>query len=233
MRKILMSLLVVTIALFGCADKKTGGSISLSATTGGSSTIIKKGRLSARTQATMLITDFQIQIRDVVFKLKSSGSNDTLSLGFRGPYQLDLRTETDAVQATIGNANVPNNTYEAVRFKFHKSRNLPANHPLFDRSIYMKGTIDGKPFEMWHDTSENFDIAEKSGGVTVSDNALNIKIVFNMQQFLASEVSINLSSATDKDGDGLIEINPGSGSDNTTLADQLKRNIKAAAELVK
>lgn len=97
----------------------------------------------------------------------------------------------------------------------------------------MKGTIDGKPFEMWHDTSENFDIAEKSGGVSISDNSLNVKITFSIQQFLTSEVNINLATAVDSDGDGVIEINPGSGSDNKTLADQLKRNIKAAAELVK
>jgi hypothetical protein len=42
----------------------------------------------------------------------------------------------------------------------------------------MEGTIDGVPFEFWHDTSENFDF-ENAGGIVVSGSEVNVVVQFD------------------------------------------------------
>jgi hypothetical protein len=56
-----------------------------------------------------------------------------------------------------------------------------------------------------------------------------------MDQFLSSLNQIDIGLATDGNGDGVIEIYPNSedGTDNRDIADQLKDNIKTAADLIK
>lgn len=179
----------------------------------------------------VIITDFKLSIRDVEFK-KDESELDSTEVEFRGPFDIDLMSETDAISQTIGTVEVPDGTYKIVRFKLHKSTDRLVTDPLYDRSIYMKGTIDGVEFEFWHDTSENFDI-ENLNGIIVSGNSVDIKVQFIIDQFLNSLHTIDLSLATDEDQDTIIEINPDDDDGNGSIADDLKENIKEAADLIK
>ena len=223
------------LMLSSCSEDGSFGTVNLSVAIKGSNVINKGGRTGGRTKAVIEITDFQISIRDVVFKVDDDNNNgiddDTLDIGFRGPFLLDLLSGADALSQSIGSAEVPNGTYQELRFKFHKSEDGASSGPLNGKSILVKGTIDGTPFEMWHDTSENLDIG-KSTGVVVADNSVSIEVTFSIDQFLTSEVDVDLSQAVDGNGDGLIEINPNDPDGNKDLAEQLKRNIKAAADLL-
>lgn len=181
----------------------------------------------------VIFTDFRISIRDVVFKNDDDDSNDfnTDDIHFRGPYQIDLLDGSDALSQTIGNVFVPDGLYKELRFKLHKDDDLPLTDNLFDRSIYMEGTIDGVPFIFWHDTGENLDVG-RSTGVLVEGNVVNFTVEFDISQFLNSLHEIDLSLATDNNNDGLIEINPHDNDGNQDIADQLKDNIKMAADLL-
>lgn len=179
------------------------------------------------------LTDFKISIRDVVFKNESDpdSSLDTDEIQLRGPYQVDLLDGGDAVTQTIGTATVPDGMYREMRFKFHKDEDLPATDALFDKSIYIEGTIDGKPFVFWHDTSENMDVG-RSTGVEVAGGVVNYTVTFHISQFLSSLNQIDLSTATDGNQDGVIEIFPNDEDGNQDLAYQLKENIKATADAI-
>jgi len=159
-------------------------------------------------------------------------ADDSTEIGFRGPYQLDLLNGSDAITQTIGTVEVPNGTYRQLRFKFHKDEDLASSEPLFDRSIFITGKINDKPFELWHDTSENLDVG-KSTGVIVSGNEINLTVNFTVSQFLNSLHVIDLSTAEDKNQNGLIEINTNDPDGNKEIADLLKENIKVAADLLK
>lgn len=181
--------------------------------------------------AEVIITDFQISIRDIIFKsdLDDDGvPDDSTDVAFRGPFAIDLLDPTGALEQSLGNTEVPVGAYQELRFKFHKTRDVAADHPLYDRSIFIAGTIDGTPFEMWHDTSENLDIG-KSTGVIVDENGVDIQVTFTVDQFFQA---MDISTAQDTDEDGIIEIDPDNNDDNKDLADQLKENIKAAADLL-
>jgi hypothetical protein len=179
----------------------------------------------------VVIEDFRLSIRDVEFKNDDS-QLDSADVQFRGPFDLDLASATNALSQTIGDAVVDPGLYKVLRFKLHKSREREASHVLYDRSLYMNGSINGVPFEFWHDTSENMDL-EDDLGIQVTEEQVEVSVLFHMDQFLSSFHSIDLSQAADNDGDGLIEINPDDDDDNGWLADELKENIKYAADLIK
>lgn len=177
------------------------------------------------------IDDFRLSIRDIEFKNNES-QLDSMEVQFRGPYDLDLASPADALSQTIGSTEVDPGLYRVLRFKLHKSRDRESSHVLYDRSMYMQGSIDGVPFEFWHDTSENLDL-ENESGIQVSEGLAQVTVLFHMDQFLSSLYSIDLAKASDSDGDGIIKINPDDDDSNGGLADQLKENIKYAADLIK
>ena len=181
----------------------------------------------------IIFTDFKISIRDVVFKNDNDENSnlDTDEIQFRGPYQIDLLNGSDALTQTIGNAFVPDGLYKELRFKFHKDEDLATTNDLYDRSIYIEGTIDGIPFVFWHDTSENLDIG-RSTGVLVQDDIVELTIQFEISQFLNSLNNLDLSQAKDENNDGLIEIYPNDEDGNQDIAYELKENIKMAADLM-
>lgn len=227
MKKILLLLLAVAIFASCSDDEDENGKVML--TFEGVNETMKP--TLKKVIAEVVFTDFKLSIRDVEFK-KDESDLDSNNVEFRGPFDVDLMSETDALTQTLGTVDVPDGTYKVVRFKLHKSTDREMSDVLYDRSIYMKGTINGLPFEFWHDTSENFDI-ENLGGIVVSGNTVEISVKFVMDQFLSSLYTIDLSLATDEDQDNLIEINPDDDDSNGEIADKLKENIKAAADLIK
>jgi hypothetical protein len=231
-----MLLVSGVVLLSGCSEDEPSpvGTVNLSVSSSGSNSF-STARIMGRSKADIVITDFQISIRDVIFKsdVDDEGvSDDSTEVAFRGPYQVDLLNGSDALTETIGSAEIPNGIYEEVRFKFHKDEDLSTDQPLYDKSIFISGTIDGMPFEMWHDTSENLDLGKNSGGIVVDDNVVNLTVDFTIDQFMSSLVQIDLSDAVDGNQDGMIDINPNDSDGNKEIADDLKENIKAAADLL-
>ena len=232
MKKLFFILTTIALAagLTSCnSNETTTGVVNLKAQVSGSTTINTGGRLAAVIE----INEFMISIRDVSFKNEDDANPefDTLDVRFRGPYQLDLLNGGEALTETIGAAEVPNGSYKELRFKLHKDEDLAPTNDLYDRSIFLAGTIDGTPFEMWHDTSENLDVG-RSTGVIVLDNEVSLTVNFTIDQFMNSLHQIDLSQAVDGNQDGLIEINPNDPDGNKDLADELKDNIKEAADLM-
>ncbi len=186
------------------------------------------------------VTDFLLSIRDIEFKVDETAADSTADVFFEGPYAIDLLDEAGPLTQSLGETEVPASTYQSIRLKLHKTREVDPTSPLYDRSIFLAGTIDGTPFEMWHDTGENLDIGE-ANGIEVGQFATTVTVDFSLRSFLDQSanaadggVLIDLSTATDGDGDGLIEINPNSddGQINKDLADALKDNIKLVADIV-
>ena len=232
MKKLFLSLIIIGLAagLISCNNNETTtGVVNLKAQVSGNTSINTGGRLAAAVE----ITEFMISIRDVSFKNEddSNPEFDTLDVKFRGPYQLDLLNGGEALTETIGAAEIPNGNYKEIRFKLHKDEDLAPSNDLYDRSISLAGTIDGTPFKMWHDTSENLDVG-RSTGVVVLDNEVSLTVNFTIDQFLNSLHQIDLTQAVDGNQDGLIEIHPNDPDGNKDIADDLKDNIKEAADLM-
>ncbi len=228
----LVILVTFSLVITSCSkDESSEGRIQL--TVSATNPVSKSSIQNKENNANVVFTDFQISIRDVIFK-NEDDSNSSLNsdeIQFRGPYQIDLLDGTDALSQTIGDVFVPNGKYKELRFKFHKDEDLQSTHDLFDKSIYMEGTIDGTPFVFWHDTSENLDVG-RTTGVMVANGTVNFTVQFDISQFLSSLHTIDFSTAVDGNDDGLIEIYPNDEDGNQELAKLLKENIKETADAI-
>jgi len=217
-------IIALMLVFTACSKDEESGKVSLSIKG-------KNETLKSKAVTGLVITDFRLSFRDVEFKKDESDLSGG-EFNFSGPYDVDLMDEGGALTQTIGTVEIEDGTYKVLRFKLHKSTDRDVTDVLYDKSVFMAGTINGVPFEFWHDTSENFDF-EYVNGIEVVGNTAKVAVQFNMDQFLSSVVAINLSDAVDQDEDGVIEINPDNEDGNSDLADDLKVNIKAAADIIK
>lgn len=180
----------------------------------------------------VVITDFKICIRDIIFKNNDDSEFDTNEVQFRGPFIVDLLDSLTTYSETVGLIDLPNGVYDKLRLKLHKAETISEANEMFDKSIIIRGWINGVAFEMWHDTDVEFDF-DFISGLNIADNNFNYQIDFNISQFLNSYYNIDLTLALDEDHDGIIEINPENDDNNENFAEKLKENIKYAAELIK
>lgn len=69
-----------------------------------------------------------------------------------GPWELNLLNQS----APITTITIANGTYEEVEFKLNKS--LISASPMYNKTVEIRGTINGTPFVFWHDFEQEFKI---------------------------------------------------------------------------
>jgi hypothetical protein len=195
--------------------------------------------INGRVAATSIITDIKLSIREVEFdkedahfKMDSTYDfNNDIKL--KGPFVLDVLEQNTFVEQLITTVNVPNARYEEVEFKLHKSTDAGV---MNGKSIMITGTIEGKPFIFWHDTDEEFEVDFTNATTDIQINGDTAPMVINLALdglFSTIKGGVSLSSAQDGDGDGVIEINPGSDNDgNKDLANAIKDLLEQATDLI-
>ncbi len=197
------------------------------------------GTITGRKFTTTTITDFRISLREIKFdfdkedshyKTDSTYNEDTKLMG---PFVVDVMEPSGFVEQLITTVNLPNAQYEEIEFILHKSTEAG---DMNGKSIYIAGTIDGKPFVFWHDTTESFevDFENTATDLVISGNSAAPVITFNLEQLFSTvKGGVNLSLAVDGDLDGVIEINPGSSNNdgNKDLADAIKNLLKNSTDL--
>ncbi len=196
--------------------------------------------INGRTQSTTVITDFKISIREIEFEFDEEDAHFRTDSSFnedvklKGPFVLDVLDQNAFVEQLVTSVKVPNARYEEVEFKLHKNMNAG---DMNGKSMLITGTIDGKPFIFWHDTDEEFEIDFENAATDLVINGNTAAVVINFQLdrlFSVLKGGANLSLAIDGDGDGIIEINPGSADNdgNTDLAHAIKRLLEDATDLI-
>lgn len=176
------------------------------------------------------LSSFKINLKEIEFEMDddfSSGDGfygDDDDIELRGPFELNLLNGT----TEITSLTIPNGVYKEVEFKM--SRNTTSGSAMHNKSIEIKGTINGTPFEFWHNVEEDFEIDydDTNQNILVTDNTTAIVFDFDLN---AAINSIDFSVATDGDGDGIIEINPNDADGNQSLANLIKDRIKDSCDL--
>ena len=155
------------------------------------------------------------------------GSDDDIEL--QGPFIMDLLWGGNT---PLANLNIPNGTYKEVEFEFDKSKDV--NSPMFNKSIKMQGEINGIPFVFWHDFEEEIEIdyEDANTNLVVNNNANEIVINFNLNAVFGATGLVDITSATDNDGDGIITISPTDLDGNNQLANAIKEAIKTQIDLL-
>lgn len=186
-------------------------------------------RLQSKSSSTFNITSIFVNLKEIEFEFDDDNQNNdddaSSDFGFdddlklNGPFELNLLNSTE----TIAIANLPNGVYEEIEFKLDKNDN-PAS-ALFNKSIEIKGTINNIPFVYWHNQDENFevDFEDKNTNISIANNAINVSLNFDVNDLLKN---VSLTSATDGNGNGTIEIGPNDTDGNNSLANSIKDKIK-------
>ncbi|MBT8270488.1 MAG: hypothetical protein HKO90_09550 [Flavobacteriaceae bacterium] len=147
---------------------------------------------------------------------------------FEGPYELDLMSG----QVTFINATVPNGIYEELEFKFHKGTD--SSSELFEKTILIRGTIDGVPFEFWDDFWDEIevDFSNPQIDISVQNDVNSVVIFFDLNSVINAAGGVDLSNAQDGNQDGLIEIYHDDPDGNSNLAQQLRNAIRDHIDLI-
>lgn len=178
------------------------------------------------------VTKFLVNVEDFELEFDDDeviGGNFYSDLELEGPFVLNL-SEPNLV-FPIATVDIPVGEYEELEFEITRSRD-PENE-LFQRSILIEGTIDGTPFVFWHNFEEDVEIEFEGINVPIiiENDGENLIVNFDLT-FLFNTNIIDLSTATDGNGNGVIEISPTDQDGNNALANQIKEIMKDAIDLL-
>lgn len=198
--------------------------------------------------STVVLTSFKINLKEIEFKLAESEGDDGNGnddgdhhggngddnhdgmyngddeIGLNGPWELDLLNQT----APVTTVTIANGTYEEVEFKLSKS--LVATSPLFNKTVEVRGTINGTPFVFWHNFEQKFEVDyhDAAQNLVVSNSSFDLVLNIDLDQVMSQ---VDLSNAVDGNGNGVIEIGPDDTDGNNALATQLNDHIAHACEM--
>lgn len=233
-----LMLLFAVILIVSCSkDDSNSGVLSVSA----KATTVNKSFNVKNINAQVIISDFLLNIKEFELEMDDNEQgddneqwdddgyydfNDDLEL--QGPFELDLMSG----QVTFFSVDVPNGTFEEIEFKFDESTD--ATSDLFGKSILIKGTVDSTPFIFWHDFDDEIevDFEDPQFDIVVQNSSNSVIIDFDLSLLFNGVNSIDLSQATDDNGDGTIEISPSDNDGNNELAHQIKDKIKTLIDLL-
>jgi len=173
----------------------------------------------------VLLESFKINIKEIEFETSEDIYGDDEEFELKGPFELNLLN----TQQTVVEVNVPNGVYEEVKFKMDKNKKSTSS--MFNKSIEIKGTINGVPFIFWHNAEQEFEIDYEDIGqsLVINNNSAVISFDFDLNSVIAS---VNLTNATDNNNDGLIEISPMDTDGNNALANLIILKIEQYTDLL-
>ncbi len=184
------------------------------------------GKLANQSFATgVLLESFKINIKEIEFETSEDIYGDDEEFELKGPFELNLLN----TQQTVVEVNVPNGVYEEVKFKMDKNKKSTSS--MFNKSIEIKGTINGVPFIFWHNAEQEFEVDYEDIGqsLVINNNSAVISFDFDLNSVIAS---VNLTNATDNNNDGLIEISPMDTDGNNALANLIILKIEQYTDLL-
>jgi len=179
----------------------------------------------------IILSSFLVNIEEIELEFADNdntdnfyGSDDDIEL--KGPFEFDLLSSESFHLVDV---EVPNGVFEEIEFEFDKSEN--PNSELYGKSMLLKGEIDGVPFVFWHDFDEEIevDFEDSDQNLVIDNNEIDILINFNLNAVLAM---VDLTLATDNNGDGIITISPEDQDGNNDLAEAIKEAIKDQIDLI-
>lgn len=197
----------------------------------------------ARMLSGVVLEEFKINIRKIEFEYEDpefendaeeeAWENVYEDVKLKGPFEVSLLSESGAaLSQLLTSTSIPNGNFEEIEFKLHKNENSAS--AMYGKSVYASGSINGTPFIFWHNTDEEFEIdfEEVNRNIELRGQSLEVIINFNLGLLFDSVNGIDITGATDGNGDGVIEISPDDEDGNQELADLLKDAIEDATDLI-
>ena len=198
-------------------------------------TVSASANLFAGRSASLEIESFLVNVKEIELEFddddSGSGSDgqNFSDLELEGPFELFFTPQGTTVP--LANVQIPMGQYEELEFVI--SRGKDPSSALYDKSVLLSGNIDGVPFLFWYTFWEKLEIDFENSQTDITIDSNGNEIVFNFDlSVLFDNAFVDLSTAQDGNGDGIIEISKNDPDGNNDLADRIKDLIKDNIDLL-
>jgi hypothetical protein len=183
----------------------------------------------------VVIESFKINIEEIEIEFNDNDplfATDSVATDYElnGPFEIDLIADGYALETTIvNNVQLPVAAYDEIEFKFRESENSISE--MFGKSILVKGVINGIPFIFWTDEEIEAEIEFEEVFTMEEASTALLTVSFDIASlFDPAKGGIDVTKATDGNGNGIIEIYPGDPDGNSDLADMLWERLEDIIE---
>ncbi|WP_370090230.1 hypothetical protein [Ekhidna sp.] len=188
------------------------------------------GSTSGRTES-ISVSTFLVNVTDVAFVIdetddRSATEETYTSDDLSGPFLLDLLSG----DLNLAGIEVPLGVYDEITFNVSPSADPSSS--LDGKSILIEGSIDGTAFSYWTDAEESFEVnfSKNGGDLNVSESGFVVTINFDLDAMFGANGAIDLTSSTDGNEDGTIEISPNDQDGNHALAFKILSELEENAD---
>ena len=148
-----------------------------------------------------------------------------------GPFLVDLMSPEAFDGIKLGNVFIPNAVYEEIEvdIDISKDQSVPE---IYNKSVYITGTINETPFIFWYDDDFDFEIEFDDGKYLELDGeSVELMIQFYLPRLTQAMIKSGILNAKDGNGNGIIEIWDGDPDGNSNLADKIIDAIEDALDV--
>ncbi|WP_375578993.1 DUF4382 domain-containing protein [Marivirga tractuosa] len=173
-----------------------------------------------RTVNDIVINSFIVNIEEIELEVDDDDESEgpyVSDIELDGPFVVNLIEGNNGIEQTLAEVDLPEGNYEEIEFSINESED--SDSEIFEKSFIINGTINGTPFEFWHDEDIDFEIEFENGMLTLEQaSATLINLQFDLNSLFSL---VDISGATDGNEDGIIQINPLDEDGNKDLADDI------------
>jgi len=216
-------LALASLGLFSCGSDEQDAMVSTVSLR--SNTVLTSESTSPGVISGANLLSASIRLREI--GIVQAGNNPTTNIRFgdgsaKQIVLLDFGLAAPSVD--LGSAVLNHDEYDRVTMRLDRGNQLAEGDPMQNRSLAIAGTVNGQIMRIYTNV-EQIVTSELSGGPYSinSDEVLNLNINFN-----TLFNGIDLTTASDGNNDGTIEIEPDGIDGNVALHNRIVENLAAA-----
>ncbi|TVQ85795.1 MAG: hypothetical protein EA393_13305 [Bacteroidetes bacterium] len=193
----------------------------------------------SQSNSQLVIDKFLMNIDKIEFELDDDWDDfddpnnffDDDEITIYGPFLIDLMSPEAFDGIKLGNVFIPNAVYEEIEvdIDISKDQSVPE---IYNKSLYITGTINETPFIFWYDDDFDFEIEFDDGKYLELDGeSVELMIQFYLPRLIDAMIDSGILNAKDGNGNGIIEIWEDDPDGNDDLADDIIDAIEDALDV--
>ena len=225
------ALMIISLALFFLSCKKDDEKGLASIKFEANYPTTKSTPVKNSSTVGVVIESFTINIEEIELEFDDDDpmfATDSVVTDYElnGPFVVDLMKDGNALETTIvNNVELPTAAYDEIEFKFRESKILISE--MYGKSIQIKGTINGTPFSFWSDNEIEVEVEFEQLVYLDEASRAILTVSFDLVSLFNPAVGgIDITSATDGNANGIIEIYPGDPDGNSNLANLIWAKVE-------
>lgn len=253
MKKIIVSfglLIMLILFLSACQKENDLANVKVSIRTiqsqkkVASSGILSSSEKKSSVSASFVLDKFLINIKEIEFEFErpypgfigppncECEHDGECEIEFEGPFLVDIASPEALSGLLLGNFPLPSAIYEEIKLDIAPSRGRNNNDLIAGRSIYISGTFNELPIELWTNSKAELEIEfPKRKAIDLTQHNASMWININLDKIISNLEEMDFSSAVDGNGNGIIEIGHDDPDGNNVLATKLFNSFKGSFEL--